>query len=199
MNAHSPLDCGSGCRGFDPRHSPLNTDKTPGADCPLVTPGVPESPGYSPDSVQEALGDLLGKLLPSAEWGHYQRVYFIGCDRFVKIGFTDRLTGRLRELRAATPYSLDVLAVFAGNQGFERELHKRFAGLHHQREWFHREGALASFVDSPEVRAARQVEAPRPALSLLELFPESAAIQADPARRLAFQEECYVASFGVSK
>jgi len=57
MNADSPLDCGSGCRGFDPRHSPEIKRETPGEDSPLVPPGAPSPTGYSPDSVQRASED----------------------------------------------------------------------------------------------------------------------------------------------
>ncbi len=53
MNADRLLDCGSGCRGFDPRHSPQITAETPGADCPLVPPGAPGSTGYSSNTVQQ--------------------------------------------------------------------------------------------------------------------------------------------------
>jgi len=190
MNKREALDCGSGCRGFDPRHSPLNPAETPGVDSPQVAPGAANRAGYSSDSVQ----DLVAAILPRAEWDSVSRVYFIGCDGFVKIGFSDRLAARFAELQNSTPHDLEILVVLEGTRDLERELHARFAGLRHRREWFLKEGQLAELVACPDaLRARAKRERESVAEALKSWTADLEAIRTDPQRQAALREECRLA------
>jgi hypothetical protein len=55
MNDDRPLDCGSGCRGFNSPYSPLNADETPRGDIPQSPLGGSASTGYSPNIVQSPI------------------------------------------------------------------------------------------------------------------------------------------------
>ncbi len=196
MNKREALDCGSGCRGFDPRHSPRNPAETPGRGIPQGAPGAADSTGYSSDSVQ----DLVAAILPRADWAATGRVYFIGCGEFVKIGFSDRLHDRFSGLQGATPYELEVLVVLEGAREFEQELHARFAGLRHRREWFLKQGPLAELVSCPAaLRARAKPERPSVVAELKLWVAEFDAVRADPARQAALREECRLALVQVGR
>jgi hypothetical protein len=57
MNDASPLDCGSGCRGFDPRYSPEIKAETPRGDSPQCPLGASPSAEYSPNIVQSPISN----------------------------------------------------------------------------------------------------------------------------------------------
>lgn len=67
-------------------------------------------------------------------------VYFIGTElrvgRPVKIGFTENLAQRLRNLQTASPQPLQVLATVAGTPALERAYHRRWRARRTSGEWF---------------------------------------------------------------
>lgn len=75
-------------------------------------------------------------------------VYFIATrDRsMVKIGFSRSPQKRLRELAAASPVLLDLLATAPGRECDERALHERFLSLHVRGEWFNASPELMNVV-----------------------------------------------------
>lgn len=70
----------------------------------------------------------------------HSRVYFIrqvGTD-LVKVGFSDDIKRRLRELQAATAHELELDAAIIGTKAIEVEIHRRLKrkGMHVRGEWF---------------------------------------------------------------
>lgn len=66
-------------------------------------------------------------------------VYFITQqdEKYVKIGIAENVDKRLADLQDSNPQKLKVVNVIKGGGRFkERELHKRFAHLKTQGEWF---------------------------------------------------------------
>lgn len=65
-------------------------------------------------------------------------VYFITDGAFIKIGYSNNWLNRLSSLQTSSPYELKAIAVFFGDQNFEKEMHQKFA-VHRLRpgsEWF---------------------------------------------------------------
>lgn len=76
-------------------------------------------------------------------------VYFIRCQRFVKIGFAGDIHQRFRDISQSNPFDLELLAYVPITKReearrLERSLHQQFKAFRHRLEWF----AL-----SPEVQA----------------------------------------------
>lgn len=81
-----------------------------------------------------------------------ERVYLMGCDavELVKIGFSNDVERRLREVQCMSPVELRVLWTAPGSRAVEAALHARFAAVRRQGEWF----ALGEHVE-----AVRKLEA----------------------------------------
>ncbi len=76
-------------------------------------------------------------------------IYFIEMEglNLLKIGFTDRdPLDRLRELQTANPHKLNLLLVMAGGVKHEAQLHRDFAHLQAQGEWFRFTPELQAYV-----------------------------------------------------
>lgn len=76
-------------------------------------------------------------------------IYFITCleENFpIKIGRTTDLTQRIKDLCTALPFQPVLLASFNGRPSDEPDLHKRFADLRLQGEWFRRAPALMDYI-----------------------------------------------------
>jgi hypothetical protein len=75
-------------------------------------------------------------------------VYFIRIGKFIKIGFTTNLAGRLKSFRTGTAESITVLLTIPGGRDLERRLHKLF---HADRitgtEFFHDQWDICNFID----------------------------------------------------
>lgn len=94
-------------------------------------------------------GENVRSMLP------VMSVYFIqaGVDGAIKIGFTRfPVLDRLKSLQVACPDELRLLAVLAGDDGKETEIHKRFAPDRIRGEWFRPSTTLLDYVYSlPQV------------------------------------------------
>lgn len=91
-----------------------------------------------------------------------QTVYFIRCQRFVKIGISKNPVTRLQQIRKGGgshfPRLLDVETselVATERGGFEREkeLHAEFAHLRHTGEWFTEAPELTGYIESLDAAA----------------------------------------------
>ena len=75
-------------------------------------------------------------------------VYFIKCDDYVKIGYTDDVERRMNEIRTHVPTELVLLTTLKNaTRQTEREMHVRFAHLRHRGEWFLIDNQLMAVVD----------------------------------------------------
>lgn len=74
-------------------------------------------------------------------------VYVVGFGPYVKIGRTkDNLPKRLSALATGCPEPLKVYGAIDAPASFEADLHRRFAHLRLQGEWFRNEGVLQSWI-----------------------------------------------------
>lgn len=80
-------------------------------------------------------------------------IYFVQRDNLVKIGTTINLEKRIKEIdRGSSAISgmpvtpVKLLACFPGGREKERQLHRRFAALHVDGEWFQLEGDLRRYI-----------------------------------------------------
>jgi hypothetical protein len=83
---------------------------------------------------------------------HQPVVYLIKCGDYIKIGTTGSIETRFRLLLGATPYDLELVAIFKGSYKLERELQQHFAACRHRDEWFRIEGELAEWLDDLRAR-----------------------------------------------
>jgi hypothetical protein len=114
----------------------------------------------------------VGRLIPvdrANEWRRVHRprtiaigrkcsIYFARreSDGAIKIGFSSDVPRRLIELRKKTKCRVSLLGSTSGGSAVERRLHRRFAHLHLDGEWFHPGDDLLAFVrrlKTPEVQA----------------------------------------------
>jgi hypothetical protein len=86
-------------------------------------------------------GEFLHDLLQG--W-----VYFIECESYVRIGYSDTPLRRLEHLRSGNPFPLRLLAIREGNRETEAALHRQWSDLRHHGDWFRRTPELLQFVDT---------------------------------------------------
>lgn len=99
-----------------------------------------------------------------------RRIYFIeaGEGGPIKIGVAIDVAARLKDLQAANPTALRLIASIPGDYCQERELHRRFKGERLNGEWFIGNGAVRAFAlslsgTSPDEHAAAlDPEPPKP-------------------------------------
>lgn len=78
----------------------------------------------------------------------WSKVYLARSGSFVKIGRTMNIIGRLRVLRSYNPHPVNLVAILLGGHELETALHRRFADLRHQDEWFRWHRKIALWVRS---------------------------------------------------
>lgn len=76
------------------------------------------------------------RQVASAHAGGLDRVYFIRCGRYVKVGYSQDCESRLSALRTTTPHDVDLLGTLTGGREAERAIHQLLARLRHRHEWF---------------------------------------------------------------
>lgn len=67
---------------------------------------------------------------------HGEHLYFIKCNDFVKIGRTDNVKTRVKQIQANCPYEISVIKILKGQGHREKEYHKLYDKYHHRGEWF---------------------------------------------------------------
>lgn len=73
-------------------------------------------------------------------------IYFLRCEQFVKIGFTQALSTRLRSLEGANPMPISVIHTMPGGVDDEASLLLKFAHLKHRGEWFAATQEILDFI-----------------------------------------------------
>jgi hypothetical protein len=82
--------------------------------------------------------------------GRWQ-VYFIKCDKYVKIGQTFDIDKRLDVVNTNNPFDIDLLLLIQeAPDRLERALHKHFEQYRYKREWFFYSKEIQSFLYSSE-------------------------------------------------
>ena len=85
------------------------------------------------------------------------KVYFMGCERFVKIGMAADPRRRMQDHQISVPFKLKMLAIIEGGMEEENKLHAQFKHLHERGEWFRLEGDLADYIASLEPADAEEL------------------------------------------
>lgn len=75
-------------------------------------------------------------------------VYVVRLERWVKIGTSMSLRGRLAELQNACPLPLRLIVAFPGSYGTERALHRRFQSQRTKGEWFEYRDEVRAWVEA---------------------------------------------------
>jgi hypothetical protein len=73
-------------------------------------------------------------------------VYFVRFGDYIKIGWSNRCSGRFEELDIY-PEPLEVLLVIPGDAAKEKSFHRQFASLRHRKEIFRHESELRWFIE----------------------------------------------------
>lgn len=77
-------------------------------------------------------------------------VYFIKLEEtsFVRIGFTNDLEGRVRNLKSSNPHKIRVIGTCEGERQMESYYHSAFKNLHVHGDWFREGPELKKFLES---------------------------------------------------
>lgn len=80
-------------------------------------------------------------------------IYFISADEAnkVKIGFTNNLKKRLKQLQTSSPFELKVLLILEGDEHKEKELHLKFKKQRVNGEWFEKTEEISKFISENEI------------------------------------------------
>jgi hypothetical protein len=87
--------------------------------------------------------------------GRRDCVYFVGFNKWVKIGFSSKIFTRLEKLDCM-PEPVVLLALVPGDRQIEKGLHNRFAEYHSYAEWFERRGKLTAYIEKLRLLARRR-------------------------------------------
>lgn len=63
-------------------------------------------------------------------------IYFIKCEGFVKIGYSNNIDKRLAKFRCENPFELILINQMEGDRSVELDLHYYFKDYHHRGDWF---------------------------------------------------------------
>lgn len=76
------------------------------------------------------------------------RVYFVQESGMgaIKIGFTQDVGARVKDLAAATPHKLTTLVTIEGDHQVERAIHRRFSHARIRGEWFRPVPELLAYI-----------------------------------------------------
>ena len=92
-------------------------------------------PGTDSAAVPKALAlyrDWFNRRGFEPDW----RLYFIRCEKFVKIGISMGHEIRAREIQAMNPFPVWTIGTIRGDKVLERDLHKLLYWVRHRGEWF---------------------------------------------------------------
>lgn len=106
-------------------------------------PGGPRSPD------EQILAFMIEHL------GRRDCVYFVGFNKWVKIGFSSSILTRVEKLDCL-PEPVVLLALMPGDRHVEWGLHEQFAKYHAHAEWFTNEGKLAAYIEKLRDTARRK-------------------------------------------
>ena len=96
-------------------------------------------------------GFVMRLRRPSKQGQREQGAYFIQCEEFVKIGYSNHIGKRLQTFRMGVPFTARILAIIPCAsmtlaQSVERELHRIYEPQHVRGEWFTLAPPLSDFI-----------------------------------------------------
>jgi len=77
-------------------------------------------------------------------------IYFVqaGINGPIKIGITNNINRRIKELEKEAPYELNILAEYPGGRKFEKRIHTMFQKFRIRGEWFRPEEELLFWMEN---------------------------------------------------
>lgn len=116
-------------------------------------------PGDNGEMVEQVIVHRPGEPSPAKGYSRplpaEATIYFIGpANGPIKIGYATRIVFRLRDLRLANAYHLELLASVVGPLSLEREYHRRFAEHRLHGEWFAPHPDILAEIERLKGRAA---------------------------------------------
>lgn len=97
--------------------------------------------GISYERVRQIVGGLRHQLADPST------LYFAQVGEFVKIGIARNIKRRLDGFRLHCPYPVVLLGTIEGmNRPQEISLHRKFAHLHHWKEWYRADPELLDYI-----------------------------------------------------
>lgn len=75
-------------------------------------------------------------------------VYFIKCQEYIKIGYSNNPNDRISQLQTSIPYKLQVVSIIMGTMHDEKKLHKLFKEHHVRGEWFRVSIEILEYIES---------------------------------------------------
>lgn len=116
--------------------------------------GRPESLGYCQKHYKRfvAYGDTYTVFRVETKvrentYRKFDGVYFLMCDRFIKIGYAGDIRARRNSLQSGNPFEIRLIAIQPGSEDTEKELHEKFASHRFNFEWFHAVPEILSYID----------------------------------------------------
>ncbi len=64
-------------------------------------------------------------------------IYFVRCENFVKIGYSENPRYRPLTFRTGNPFDCSLIGIVEGGLDDEKRIHQQFRDDHHRDEWFH--------------------------------------------------------------
>ena len=74
-------------------------------------------------------------------------IYFIQSLDTVKIGYTDNLSARKKQLESANPHGIVVIGTVVGDMNMEKTIHKNLDKYRLNGEWFKNCSAVRNYID----------------------------------------------------
>lgn len=74
-------------------------------------------------------------------------IYFIGFDDYIKIGQSSNLARRIYNLQTSFPRPLIIYLILTDPEAKERGMHRKFAHLRLNGEWFRKVPELTDYID----------------------------------------------------
>lgn len=81
-----------------------------------------------------------------------ERVYFILCGDYIKVGFSTNPHKRLASMQTGSPFELVLLADIPGSKDDEQEIHRMFPDLHFRGEWFRDDPRIRAFIEATKIK-----------------------------------------------
>jgi T5orf172 domain len=89
--------------------------------------------------------------------GNHARVYFVEFHGFIKIGFTTDLKQRMEQLAGFLPSPPILLLDVKGSFDLETDMHRKFAHLRTNGEWFRKAPELMDYIEQMKNLTYRKI------------------------------------------
>lgn len=98
---------------------------------------------------------------------NWSKVYFIQGENGgpIKIGYTDKIANRLKQMQTGNPDNLVLLHLTSGGKIMEEQLHNQFSEYHYRGEWYYPAKEILDYIHQLKIKAENE----KPLLTIVEL------------------------------